>query len=216
MHPQTHLIDDQPLLLWPLPTPARVISSGPLGGGIGLRNWVINATVDSDYGRTDPVVHLGELAEALGIRGAGVGLLTAVDVGDAVTVDHAGVTATATTGVGHPTWAVPQVPALGFEPEPYQPGTINIVVHCPVALTDAALVNLVGTVTEAKTQALLTYGVSGTGTATDTVTVLCPPSAPAESFGGVRSVWGARAARAVYEAVYAGLVTDRCGVTRGR
>ncbi len=216
VHPQTHLVGDRPLLLWPLPTPSRVISSGPLGGGVGLRNWVINATVEPDYGRTDPAVHLGELAEALGVRGDGVGLLTAVDVGDAVTVEHAGVTATATTGVGHPTWAVQQVPAVGFEHEPYRAGTINIVVHCPVALTDAALVNLVGTVTEAKTQALLNYGVSGTGTATDTVTVLCPPSAPAESFGGVRSVWGARAARAVFDAVHAGLVTDRTRVTRAR
>jgi len=201
---ETHLVDDSPVLLWRLTVPSVAISSGPMGGGIGLRHWVINATVASDYNRTDPATHLAEIAGGLGVDGPGVGLLTAVDVRQAITVEHAGVTATATTGVGHPTWAVQQTPAL-----PHRPGTINLVVHCPVALSEAALVNLAGTVTEAKTQAMLSYGVAGTGTATDTVTVLCPTEGTPESFGGTRSVWGARTAATVYAAVHKGLVHDR-------
>ncbi|WP_241249729.1 adenosylcobinamide amidohydrolase [Rhodococcus sp. X156] len=224
MHPTNHVHDGHPLQLWVSPTPWRAISSAPLGGGVGLRGWVVNATVPADYGRTDPEAHLREIAEHLGLGGPGVGLLTAVDVRAAVTVEQDGVVVTATTGVGAPTWA-----AAGAAAVPYRPGTINVVVQLPVALTDAALVNLVGTVTEAKTQAMLTFGVAGTGTATDTVTALCPPPAlcppapcpPApehdgagapEVFGGTRSVWGSRTASAVFDAVTAGLVVDRARI----
>lgn len=214
VHPVTHVLAALPLLVWRLATPRRCISSGPLGGGIGLRHWVLNASVDADYARSDPAEHLREIAAHLGLSGCGVGLLTAVDVRRKVTVAHEGLTVTATTGVGHPTWAVltepvptkPKAPPL---PGTINPGTINIVVHCPAACTDAALVNLVGTVTEAKTQALLTYGIAGTGTATDTVTALCATEGTPESFGGTRSTWGGRAASAVFDAVYAGLKEDR-------
>ncbi|PZS30767.1 MAG: hypothetical protein DLM61_10085, partial [Pseudonocardiales bacterium] len=56
----------------------------------------------------------------------------------------------------------------------------------------------------AKTQALLAAGIAGTGTASDAVTVICPPGAASEQFGGPRSTWGARLARAVHDAVRAG------------
>ena len=87
-----------------------------------------------------------------------------------------------------------------------------MLVVVPVALSDAALVNLVITVTEAKTQALSEAGVPGTGTSSDAVCLACPvarageagDAAEVEPFGGPRSVWGARAARAVHAAVGAG------------
>ncbi|WP_067128846.1 adenosylcobinamide amidohydrolase [Microtetraspora malaysiensis] len=101
------------------------------------------------------------------------------------------------------------------------PGTINIVVAVPVAFTDAALVNAVMTVTEAKTQALVEAGFPGTGTASDAVCVAVRDhgtgdgpgtgraawhgaEAGPELFGGPRSIWGARIARAVHRAVLAG------------
>ena len=34
------------------------LASGPLGGGFGLRTWVMNATVDAGYARMDPDIHL--------------------------------------------------------------------------------------------------------------------------------------------------------------
>jgi adenosylcobinamide amidohydrolase len=85
------------------------------------------------------------------------------------------------------------------------PGTINIVARLPVRLTDAALLNALTTATEAKSQALLTAGVPGTGTASDAITVACPASGPTQPFGGPRSTWGARLARAVHDAVRAGI-----------
>ena len=74
----------------------------------------------------------------------------------------------------------------------------------PVRLTDAALLNALCTATEAKTQALVEASVPGSGTASDAVTVACPATGPAEPFGGPRSPWGARLARAVHSAVLEG------------
>lgn len=192
---------DLPMLVWRFPQAVRAVASSPLGGGIGLRQWVVNATVHRDYDRLDPDVHLREIADALGLSGPGTGLLTAVDVGEAVTVAQEGVEVVATVGLGHPTLAA--APDDG----PANPvGTINIVALVPVALSDAALVNAVVTITEAKVQALREYGLDATGTASDAVFVGCVAGAGAalEPFGGPRSTWGARLARAVHGAVRTG------------
>lgn len=86
----------------------------------------------------------------------------------------------------------------------WSPGTVNIVVNVPVALTDGALVNAVVTATEAKTQALLEAGYPCTGTASDAICVAVRTDGDAEPFAGPRSEWGARIARAVHAAVYEG------------
>ncbi len=62
-----------------------MISSGVLGGGIGLRGWVLNAQVAAGYARTDPARHLTELAGRFGLTGPGVGMLTAAQVTGLVT-----------------------------------------------------------------------------------------------------------------------------------
>ena len=191
---------DLPMLVWRFPQPVRAVASGPLGGGIGLRQWVVNATVHRDYDRLDPDDHLREIAEAAGLTGPGTGLLTAVDVGEAVTISQEGVDVVATVGLGHPTLAAaPDDPGNAV-------GTINIVALVPVALSDAALVNAVVTVTEAKVQALWEHGVTATGTASDALFVGCVADTidGVETFGGPRSTWGARLARAVHSAVRTG------------
>jgi len=71
-------------------------------------------------------------------------------------------------------------------------------------LSDAALVNAVATATEAKTQALHDLGFNATGTATDAVCIVCPDEGTTHHFGGPRSVWGSRLARAVHHAVLSG------------
>src|SRR5690348_12920255 len=80
-----------PLLFWRLDEPARAISTGPLGGGIGERRWIVNATVSAGYARMDPDRHLAELAGGLGLSGPGAGLLTAVDVRAATAAGDGGV-----------------------------------------------------------------------------------------------------------------------------
>ncbi|GAA4044147.1 adenosylcobinamide amidohydrolase [Nonomuraea soli] len=187
-------------LLWELEPGWRAISSAMVGGGIGPVSWVLNAQVVAGYSRMDPVDHLLSLAPG----GPGVGMMTAAYVSRYVAVDDEDVSVVATVGLRVPTWAA--APAGTADPElrPTRVGTINIVAFLPVAMSDAALVNTVMTVTEAKCQALAEVGYPGTGTASDAVCVAVRAEGEQELFGGPRSVWGARLARAVHRAVRQG------------
>jgi adenosylcobinamide amidohydrolase len=190
-----------PVLVWRFDRPVRVVASAPHGGGLGVRRWVVNAQVPSSYGRRDPDHHLGKLGISLGLPARGVGMLTAADVRNVSVAHDAGVEVAVTAGLGHPTWAA--------GPECRRPvslvGTINAVVWVPERLSDGALVNAVTTATEAKSQALWDGKVDGSGTATDAVCVACPEDARRHAFGGPRSIWGGRLARAVHAAVAARL-----------
>jgi adenosylcobinamide hydrolase len=185
--PVLHAVQDRPVLVWRCTSKWLAISSAPRGGGIGLRDWVFNATVVTDYDHPDPSAHAGEMAAGLGLTGEGIGLLTAVDVRHEVTANA-------------PVWA-----AAPADERAWAPGTINAVCWSPVRLSEAALVNAVATVAEAKTQALLESGVAGTGTVTDATAILCPADGDPEPYGGPRSRVGAALARAVHAAVTAGL-----------
>lgn len=189
-----------PLLVWRADRPLRAVSTAPLGGGIGVRHWVVNATVPMSYHRDDPADHLAELADRLDLDGPGIGLLTGVDVAEVVARVDGGVRVWVTVGLGTPVWAAAPVPTTLAQ----RVGTVNIVAYVPASLGDAALVNAVATATEAKAQAIGELGLPATGTPTDAVTVLCPPGGPPEAYGGPRSAWGSPLARAVHAAVRAG------------
>ncbi len=215
--------------MWRLGPGVRVCSSAVLGGGIGPRAWILNAQVPGGYPRLDPDRHLAEIAAAEGLTGPGAGLMTAADVAAYTTGHDGGVTATVTAGLGVRGWAA--APETDRPRTPHRPGTVNIVVTVPVALSDAALVNAVATATEAKVQALLDAGLDCSGTPTDAVCVAAPEPEPesgpesgpesrsgavgagprpgGEPFAGPRSTWGARIARAVHTAVLAGARPDR-------
>jgi adenosylcobinamide hydrolase len=224
------------LLTWAVPAGWCALSSAAVGGGLVRPRWVLNATVDGDFARTDLEAHAAELAGGVGLHGTGCALLTAADVSQVEHAHRDGADAWATVGVTKPTW--PHDPRAGrprsawaervenpraglschhgrhddacvtTELHEAAPGTVNIVVAVPVPLTPSALVQAVGTLTEAKAQVLVRAGVPGTGTASDAVVVLCPEAAPEQQvpFAGVRSAWGGRIAHAVHDAVLAGLV----------
>ena len=189
------------MLVWRLPQPMRMIASAAHGGGVGSRRWILNAQVPASYGRRDPDHHLAKLGVSLGLPGRGVGMLTAADVRQAAVTGDEGVEVAATVGLGHPTWA-----AAPDEPRQVDlVGTINVVALLPERLSDAALVNAVCTATEAKAQALWDAGLPATGTATDAICIACPDEGRLHAFGGPRSIWGSRLARAVHAAVAAGI-----------
>jgi len=219
----------RPVLIRSLPPGWRAISTAVRGGGIGPCGWWLNAQVSKTYDHPDPVAHTADLAASFGLARAGVAMLTAADVTRFATAEDDGVSVVATVGLGlpvpaaaHPDHAATEryrrepgsVP--GLHPAP---GTINVVVTVPVALADAALVNAVVTATEAKTQVLVEAGVPGTGTSSDAVCIACPerpaPGEEVEAYGGPRSPWGARIARAVHAAVASGTTdwttTHPCG-----
>jgi len=191
-------------LAWRLRTPLLSASTATVGGGIGLRQWVVNVQVPHDYARRDVADHVAEVADALGLSGPGVGMLTAAEVTAGALAREAGVQVEATVGLDRPLWAA--APAETDVTAAASPGTVNVVAFLPVRHSEAALANILCTVTEAKVQALLDGGVPGTGTASDAVTVLCPASGPAEPFGGPRSEYGSRVARAVYAGLRSGMV----------
>lgn len=188
-----------PVMVVRFRAPMRVVASAPHGGGLGPRRWVVNAQVPATYGRRDPDHHLAKLAVSLGLPGRGVGMLTAADVRDARAAHDDGVDVVATVGLGHPIRAA--APAAAVPAAGPVAGTINVVAILPDRLSDAALVNAVATATEAKTQALYDLGLDATGTATDAVCIACPDDGRPQAFGGPRSVWGSRLARAVHAAI---------------
>lgn len=198
--------DHRGLLCWRWEHPPRVLSSAPVGGGWSTPSWLVNLGVPLDYARTDLAAHAAHVSRTMGLTGAGAVLFTAADVARVRGTDYEGVQVDSTVGVTAPTWAADETGSFTA----YRPGTINIVVQVPVRLSAAALVNLVVTATEAKTQALLEASVPGTGTASDAVAVVCPDQGRAEAFGGPRSRWGARVALGVRASVAAGLVARSC------
>jgi adenosylcobinamide hydrolase len=190
------------LLVWRFPEPRLVVSSAPLGGGLGRRHWVVNAQVPHSYARRDPEAHLTELASTRGLRGPGVGMLTAVDLRETTSAQDRGAGVHVSVGVTLPTWAAgPDEP---LEQDGGAPGTINIVATVPERLSPAAMVNAVATITEAKVQALWDARIPATGTASDAVCVVCLENGAPHLFGGPRSTWGSRLARAAHRAVLAG------------
>jgi adenosylcobinamide amidohydrolase len=203
--PEVSQHDGAPVLAWRFGSAIRMVSSAPVGGGIGPRAWILNVQVPSDYSRVDLGAHVGEIARAHGCSGVGTGMLTAASVTDVRRATDGEVVAYATVGVTRPTWAADADDAISA----YEPGTINTVVFVPWRLDDAALVNAVITVTEAKSQALFEAGVPGTGTASDAVCVACPVDGAAEPFAGPRSRTGASIARAVHAAVASGVEWPR-------
>jgi adenosylcobinamide hydrolase len=206
-------------LLATLPTPHRCLSSAVLGGGLtSARHW-LNLQVPHDYARTDPDVHLTEVAAANGLDADEViGMLTAADVRAGVRRDRGPVSAVATVGIGQP------LAAAGRRPRPLpRIGTINVFVVVRHGLTDAALVTAVQTATEAKTQALadayvraLNHHGPATGTATDAICVASPPGGEV-AFAGPATAIGAAIAHAVHGAVLSGArIHQRTVAARGR
>ncbi|WP_084700368.1 adenosylcobinamide amidohydrolase [Streptacidiphilus anmyonensis] len=141
------------------------------------------------------------------------GASRAAQVDDLTWAEDQGVTAVVTTGIGVPTWAAAPDPVTADAG--YRPGTINILVAVSAPVCDSGLVNLLATATEAKVQALLDADCSCSGTPTDAICVAVREPVPGEQpelFGGPRSRWSSRLARAVHRAVLQGAEGDR---TRG-
>jgi adenosylcobinamide hydrolase len=96
----------------------RAVSSAPLGGGLGLARFFLNAQVPPDYTRRDPDAHLREIAAELSLPGPGVGMLTAADVGAFRARTGDGVSVLATVGLAHPVLAAAPPLAGAVRDEP--------------------------------------------------------------------------------------------------
>jgi adenosylcobinamide hydrolase len=209
-HPDDGAGGAAPVLVWRFDAPVRCIASTVLGGGLGDRSWVANATVTLGYREQDPAAHAGRIVSTCGLDpAAGAALLTGVDVRRFRSAGDDGAVAVATVGLGAVTWAA----AADGQYQEWAPGTVNVVAAVPEPLHDAALVNLVASIAEAKAQAFAEAGIPGTGTPSDAVVAWCPigpaPDDDRHRYGGTRSWWGARVARAAHAAITEGIARDR-------
>ncbi len=153
------------------------VSTGLLGGWKKVR-YAFNHTVSSGDELIDPVAYLRNVAKRYGLRRY-FGLLTAVPMDKLCITECGSVLTFATAGVLNPNERI---------------GTINVIVVVDARMSRAAMLNAIITVTEAKSNALLTMGYDFTGTNTDAVIVLSTCrgryhrySGPASDIG--REIW---------------------------
>ncbi|WP_439541667.1 adenosylcobinamide amidohydrolase [Hyphomicrobium sp.] len=94
------------------------------------------------------------------------------------------------------------------------PGTINILLHVSQALSQAAMIETVSIVTQARTLAVIEAfvpraGVQVTGTGTDCIVVAAPSDGEAANFAGLHTGIGEAVGRAVYHVMREGIAVWR-------
>ena len=182
----------------------RAASTG-VSGGISDIKTIINHTVPRDFVHSDPAEYIREIADGKGFAGDGFfGLLTAVRMKDLCILSCGDITVFVTAGVSNP--------------NPKGPGTINIIVHSAKRMPDPAMLEMIKTVTEAKTAALFGMGYEFTGTTTDAVVVAYDRDAKESSgpYCGTLTGPGKRAYECTMIGVKEAILRNESKVGRGR
>ena len=193
--------------------PLLVLASAVVGGGFGSALEILNVHVDDQYDGARPEEDLAAVAAELNVAEPFVGLMTAAytefarcaveSLGDltVAAVVSVGLSNTSSAGV------TPPIDGPADSAAAPGPGTINVILLIDGALTPAAMVNAVITVTEAKTMTLAEWdvktpeGEAASGTSTDTVVVACTGRGGGLSYAGPATSVGWLAARAVRAAI---------------
>ncbi len=209
-------VKDQTLVIWSK-KPLRVLSSALLNGGLVEANGIINVQVPEGSGSDKDDMHwsgpenfLINAANQLQLpKDKVVGLMTAAKMKNMVASTEkydaviltVFVTAGATVAVaaGEPAASKSQLRKIG---------TINIIVVVDGNLTDGSMVEVVKTVTEAKTVAIRELDIrsrfSGdlaTGTLTDSVAVACTKKGEPIQYAGTFTIIGELIGKCVRECV---------------
>lgn len=199
-----------PWLLLDFGRDLRVVGWPVVGPALGIARrvaWlqVRNADLPPDR---DPAVYFAERAQAAGVS-FDAGLMTAADLrGFAVAqraTDDASVSVVATGGLGNAESAVPSASA---PQEAARVGTINVVAVISRPLTLAAQIEAVSIVAEARTAAVMGFGLTMadderpvTGTGTDCILIAAPGDEAGLAHCGLHTPIGRALAEAVYESV---------------
>ena len=187
----------------------RVLSSAVVGGGFTRARAVLNVHVPKQFVCADAAATVAVAAHRLGVPAPWVGLLTAAwtERAELATATGDGVTAlvVATVGLSHAS-------AAGLSrPVAASPATINTIAVVDADPEPAALVNLVATLTEVKTDVLRTAGVrcrdgsAATGTPTDAIVVAATGRGARCRYGGPLTEVGWAAATAARRALERGV-----------
>ncbi|WP_158583508.1 adenosylcobinamide amidohydrolase [Salinisphaera sp. Q1T1-3] len=198
------------------------LSSAPLLGGVSQAEAWFNHCVDPDepLDMLAPDVLLDRAAAMRGLPARVLGMMTAASMASLrvasapLAGDRTSVMVTCDTDnaarVGEPATA-------GAEP-----GTVNMVVLLPVGLNEAARVDCVVTLTEAKTIAFVDSDVAGarrrrqaSGTETDAVGVFCPQVGPRLVAAGKHTEIGETVGRLAVTALKSAIAGNRRASAHG-
>ncbi len=198
-------------------SPCRVLSSAPLNGGFVNAARIVNINVGKNAGGRERTFEPSEVALAkfcgrMGWDGEAVGMMTAasMDTFRQASRREQGVEATAlvTAGVSNARRAGDPAECREMGDPVSLRGTINIILLTNARLTEAAMVEAVITVTEAKAAALQDLGVpSGvtgdpaTGTGTDAVAIANGLGPPLIRYCGKHVLFGEMLACTVIRAI---------------
>ncbi len=188
--------------------PLHVLSSAVVGGGWVTAHEILNLHVDDRYDGKRPEEDLAAAALECGVTAPFVGMMTAACTEharhDVQSLDDLAVAAVVSIGLSNTSSAGLTPPIAAAPPAP---GTINVVLVVDGALTPAAMVNAVITVTEAKTTTLAEWdvrtatGEPASGTSTDSVVIACTDRGPRAAYAGPATPVGWLAARTVRAAM---------------
>lgn len=186
-----------------------VLSSAVVGGGFARARAVLNVHVPKNFLCADAAGTVAAAARRLGVPAPWIGLLTGAwteraEVASAA-ADDVRALVVATVGLSHPSAAGLTARAA------WLPATINTIAVVDANPEPAALVNLVATVTEVKTDVLRAAGVRcgdgrpATGTSSDAVVVAATGRGAHCRYGGPLTDVGWAAASAARQALERGV-----------
>jgi len=196
----------EPWLLLDLGRPHQVAGWPIVGPAWGMARRIAWLQVrDADLPPdVDPESCFAERARRDGII-ADLGLMTAAEIARFSCEENGSVTAIVTAGLDNGESVQPA--AIDGPAVPWHAGTINTVLHSAVPLTQAAMLEALSIVTEARTAALLdlsltlTDGRALTGTGTDCIVVAAPARPAAERHCGLHTALGRKIGETVYRAM---------------
>ncbi len=184
----------------------RILSSAPLNGGLSISRTIINHHVPKEFHTLAPEHYLGKLLRKLALEQNTVGLMTAADVRNVSVANsnRSGVSLCVAVTAG-----TSNAMAAGDDPTHFRHiGTINTIILLDSNPTDACLVEIVKTATEAKSVALRQIDIvshasnqTASGTSTDTVTVAATCRGKPLRFAGTATSFGCELSRNIVKAL---------------
>ncbi|MBS63690.1 MAG: hypothetical protein CMN27_12175 [Salinisphaera sp.] len=202
-------------------TPSRCLSSAVAGGGWCQTHGFANRHVgDADRAALDrPADLIADFAQQRGLKTNHVGMLTAASMRSlriaAVDIEGERLCLFVTAGLANARRAGDRADRRELRPGPYEIGTINLALATTLALTPAAQVETLATLTEAKAAALQALdarspitGEIATGTGTDATAVFCTSAGESLRYTGKHTRFGEYAARLVIDALTDSIVPE--------
>ncbi len=196
----------------------EVLSSAVHNGGNTVTDHLLIMEVPKNYLNDDPRQHVAQVCKGLGLPSDSVGFMTAAEVRYVFNTklnEFSGTEAFAAVTAGLSNQVVAGEVLTDWERrsklsnERYRllhAGTINIIGVSSIPMIQAAKVNILIAMTEAKTAALGSLGYRETGTTSDAIAIVSPIGDHREEYAGTGMPLGIAMARSVKDCVRTALI----------